>query len=110
MIALTATQRPKIAPNIPLVTELGHPSLVAENFVGISGPAGMPAATVAKLNAAVSAVVSDPKFVARLEEFGFVTSKMSSAELTSFVAKQVTDFRPAVKASGAKLNRANPIE
>lgn len=29
---------------------------------------------------------------------------MPPAEFTAFVAKQVADFQPAVKASGAKLN------
>lgn len=104
VIALTSTERPKIAPNIPLVTELGYPKLVAVNFIGISGPAGMPAPAVAKLHAAGTAVLADPKIVARLEEFGFVTGNMSPAEFTAFVAKQVADFQPAVKASGAKLN------
>ena len=43
MIALTSTQKAPSAPDVPLVTELGYPKLVAENFVGISAPAGFPA-------------------------------------------------------------------
>ena len=38
MIALTSTQKAPSAPDVPLVTELGYPKLVAENFVGISAP------------------------------------------------------------------------
>jgi tripartite-type tricarboxylate transporter receptor subunit TctC len=64
----------------------------------------MPAAQVAKLHAAGGAVLTDPKVLARLEEFGFVSGKMSPAEFTAFVTKQIADFQPAVKASGAKLN------
>ena len=105
VVALTSTERPKIVPaSVPLVTELGLPNLVAVNFVGLSGPAGMPAPAVAKLSAAGAKVLADPKVLARLEEFGFVTDKLSPAEYTALVAKQVADFRPAVKASGAKLN------
>jgi tripartite-type tricarboxylate transporter receptor subunit TctC len=105
VIALTSDKRPAIIPkNIPLVTELGYPKLVAENFVGISGPAGMPPAAVAKLNAAMQAVLADPKVQQRLEEFGFITQKMTPQEFTAFVQKQVISFQPAVKASGAKLN------
>jgi len=44
MIALTSSQRAPSAPDVPLVGELGHPRLVAENFVGLSAPAAMPAA------------------------------------------------------------------
>jgi tripartite-type tricarboxylate transporter receptor subunit TctC len=104
VIALTSTQKPKIAPNIPLVTELGYPQLVAENFIGISGPAGMPPPAVAKLHAAATAVLADPKLRGRIEDYGFEMKAMSPAEFTAFVAKQVSDFQPAVKASGAKLN------
>jgi tripartite-type tricarboxylate transporter receptor subunit TctC len=104
VIALTSTTHPKIAPNIPLVTELGYPQLVAENFVGISGPANMPAPIVAKLHAAMTKVMADPKVVGRLEDLGFVLSQQTPAEFTAFVAKQVAMFQPAVKASGAKLN------
>ena len=104
VIALTSTQRPKIAPNIPLVTELGQPSLVAENFIGISGPAGMPAGAVARLHTAMMTVLADPKMRERIESYGFETQTMTPAQFTAFVAKQVSDFQPAVKASGAKLN------
>lgn len=104
IIALTGTTRARIAPDIPLVTELGHPKLVAENFVGLSGPANMPAAAVSKLNAAVGEVLNDARIIARLEEWGFQVTKMSPVAFTDFVQKQVTEFLPAVKASGAKLN------
>jgi tripartite-type tricarboxylate transporter receptor subunit TctC len=105
VVALTSTERPKIVPaSIPLVTELGYPKLVAVNFIGLSAPAGMPAPAVAKLNAAGAVVLSDPKVIARLEEFGFVTGKMSPEEFTALVSKQIADFQPAVRASGAKLN------
>jgi tripartite-type tricarboxylate transporter receptor subunit TctC len=104
VIALTSATHPKIAPTIPLVTELGYPQLLAENFVGISGPANMPAPIVARLHAAMTKVMADPKVVGRLEDLGFVISTQTPAEFTAFVAKQVADFGPAVKASGAKLN------
>ena len=104
VIALTSTSRSKNLPDVPTIVEAGFPKLVAENFVGISGPAGMPAAAVAKLNAAVNEAVRDPKFIARLEDLSFSAKPMTPAEFTAFVQKQVNDFQPAVKASGAKLN------
>jgi hypothetical protein len=33
-----------------------------------------------------------------------VTDKLTPAEFTALVTKQIADFQPAVKASGAKLN------
>ena len=102
--AITSPARSKTLPNIPTVVEAGYPKLVAENFVGLSGPAGMPAAAVARLNAAVNEALHDPKFIARLEDLAFIPKPMTPAEFTGFVQKQVSEFQPAVKASGAKLN------
>jgi len=104
VLALTSTQRPAIAPDIPLVTELGHRELVAENFIGISGPASMPPAVAARLHGVMASVLADATVKTRLAEIGFQTAPMSPAEFTAFVAKQIADFGPAVKASGAKLN------
>ncbi|MDI1283570.1 MAG: tripartite tricarboxylate transporter substrate binding protein [Reyranella sp.] len=103
MLALTSTQKPPSAPDVPLVTELGYPKLVAENFVGLSAPAGFPAEAQVKLHTAMVEVLADPKIVERLGDLGFVTKPMSSAEFTAFVAAQVQAFQAPVKASGAKL-------
>jgi tripartite-type tricarboxylate transporter receptor subunit TctC len=103
MIALTSTQKAPSAPEVPLVTELGYPKLVAENFVGLSAPAGFPADAQARLHKATAEVLADPRIVERLGELGFVTKPMTSAEFTAFVASQVQTFQAPVKASGAKL-------
>jgi tripartite-type tricarboxylate transporter receptor subunit TctC len=103
MLALTSTQKAPAAPGVPLVTELGYPKLVAENFVGLSAPAGFPAGAQARLHKAMAEVLADPKIVERLGDLGFVTKPMSSAEFTAFVAAQVQAFQAPVKASGAKL-------
>lgn len=103
MIALTSTQKPPSASDVPLVTELGYPKLVAENFVGISAPAGFPAEAQARLHKAMSEVLADPKIVEKLGELGFVTKPMTPAEFTAFVAGQAQTFQAPVKASGAKL-------
>jgi tripartite-type tricarboxylate transporter receptor subunit TctC len=103
MIALTSTQRAPSAPDVPLVTELGYPKLVAENFVGLSAAAGFAPAGQARLHQAMAEVLSDPKIVERLGELGFVTKPMTSEAFAAFVADQVKTFRAPVKASGAKL-------
>ncbi len=104
VLAVTSPGRSKIAPNVPSILELGYGKLVAENFVGISGPASTPAAVTSKLNAALNETLNDPRIVTRLEDLGFALSKLTPAGFTGYVQKQVTEFNPFVKASGAKLN------
>ncbi len=104
-IAVTSRQRMAMAPNVPTVIEAGFPKLVAENFLGISAPAGVPKDVVEKVHKAVNEVVVRPDISKRLDDMGIAPAhKMTQAEFADFVAKQVAEWGPAVKASGAKLN------
>jgi len=104
LLAVTSTKRATMAPDVPTVVELGFPNLVADNFFGISGPANLPKTVVDPVHKATMSALDDPKLVKSFEDVGIAIRKMSPEEFTAFVQKQVTDWAPAVKASGAKLN------
>ena len=82
----------------------GQRKLVAENFLGISGPAGLPREVVARVHAASRKALADPRVAQRLSELGVQGRDMSPAEFSAFVAAQVKDWYQPVKDSGAKLN------
>ena len=103
-VAVTSRNRAAIAPDVPTVVEEGMPYLVADNFIGISAPAGLPEPIVKRLHGAIQESLDDPNFVKRLNELGFAIQRMSTADFQKFVQDQVTGWAPAVKASGAKLN------
>ncbi|WP_342128431.1 Bug family tripartite tricarboxylate transporter substrate binding protein [Hydrogenophaga sp. OTU3427] len=103
-IAVTSRKRTTLSPNVPTVGEAGFPKLLAENFLGVSAPAGVPREVIDKVNKAVAEVVARPDVAKRLDDLGVTPEKMSAAEFTDFVTRQVADWAPAVKASGAKLN------
>ena len=103
-IAVTSPARASMAGDVPSVLELGQKKLVAENFLGVSGPAGLPAAVVQRLQAAMLEVLADATVTKRLEDLGVTGRKMSPAEFTVFVRNQVNDWQGPVRASGAKLN------
>jgi len=101
-LAVTTKTRSPLLPDVPTVVELGYPQLVAENYFGVSGPAGLPKEVTDKLGVALAAIVADPAIVKRFEELGITAVKMGSADFTAFVAKQVTDWQPAIKAADLK--------
>jgi tripartite-type tricarboxylate transporter receptor subunit TctC len=101
-LAVTTKARSPLLPDVPTVVELGLPQLVAENYFGVSGPAGLPPEVTDKLGKALAAIVADPAIVKRFEELGITVVKMSSAEFTSFIARQVNDWAPAIKAADVK--------
>jgi tripartite-type tricarboxylate transporter receptor subunit TctC len=101
-LAVTTRTRSPLLPEVPTVVELGWPQLTAENYFGVSGPAGLPKDVTDKLTKALADIVADPAIVKRFEELGVTAVKMSSAEFTDFVARQVRDWAPAIKAADVK--------
>lgn len=102
-LAVTSRERMATAPDLPTVVELGLPKLLAENFLGISGPAGLPAPIVEAIHRAMTDVMKRPDLRGKLDELAISPRQMTPAEFTAFVRQQVADWGPAVKASGAKL-------
>ena len=103
-LAVTSAARAPMAPGVPSVLELGQKKLVADNFLGVSGPAGLPPAVVERLHAAMKKSLANPTVQQRLAEFGVQGKDMTPEEFTAFVANQVKDWYQPVKDSGAKLN------
>ncbi len=101
-LAVTTKTRSPLLPDAPPVVELGLPQLVAENYFGVSGPAGLPAEVTEKLGKALAAILADPAIGKKFEELGITTVKLGSADFTAFVAKQVNDWQPAIKAADLK--------
>jgi tripartite-type tricarboxylate transporter receptor subunit TctC len=103
-LAVTSPARAPMAPDVPSVLELGQKKLVAENFLGISGPAGLPRPVVERLHAAMRKSLSNPMVVQRLADLGVQGRDMTPEQFTAFVANQVKEWEQPVKDSGAKLN------
>jgi tripartite-type tricarboxylate transporter receptor subunit TctC len=103
-IAVTSPTRAPMAPDVPSVAEVGQKNMIAENFLGLSGPAGLPKNVVDRLHAAMKKSVAEPKVQQRLAELGVQGRDMTPAEFTAFVANQVKEWHQPVKDSGAKLN------
>ncbi|MBL0421489.1 tripartite tricarboxylate transporter substrate binding protein [Ramlibacter sp. AW1] len=61
MIGVVAPQRSPLLPGVPTLAEQGAKGLDIEGWVGFFGPAHMPPATVARLNAALVKVLAEPQ-------------------------------------------------
>jgi tripartite-type tricarboxylate transporter receptor subunit TctC len=101
-LAVTTRTRSPLLPDVPSVVELGLPQLVAENYFGVSGPAALPKEVTERLAKVLADIVADPAVIKKFEELGITTVKMSSADFGAFVAKQVGDWGPAIKAADLK--------
>jgi tripartite-type tricarboxylate transporter receptor subunit TctC len=102
-LAVTSATRSPLLPEVPTTAEAGYPKLRVDNYFGVSGPAGIPKDVADKLYTALSEVLAMPNVLKKLEENGIVYSKLTQAEYAALVARQISEWNPVIKASGAKL-------
>ncbi len=102
-LAVTSATRSPLLPDVPSVVEFGYRSLVLENFFGLSGPANLPAAVVARLNSATNEILAQGELKKRMLDLGITTAPASAAAFTAYVRAQVEALAPVVKAAGVKL-------
>ncbi len=98
-IAIASPERNPQLPNVPTFKEQGY-DIVIENWVGLSGPAGMDAGMVNTIHDTVLAVFANPEVQKRLIELGITHTPMSTADYTSFVKKSIDVWAPLIKAAG----------
>jgi len=103
--AVTAPKRLAAVPDIPTVDEAGLPGFYMAVWHGLWGPAGMPAAAVAKLNAAMMEALADPAVRKRLEDLGqeiMAPEQQSAAALGAHHKAEIDKWWPLIKQAGIK--------
>jgi tripartite-type tricarboxylate transporter receptor subunit TctC len=102
MLALSSTQRSPLAKDVPTVAESGFPDFNILTWNGLMAPADTPKPVVDKIAGVIAAAVKDPKFSARLSEFGVDPLGNSPDEFKAMLAKDVATWAEAVSVAGVK--------
>ena len=101
-LGVTTKERVASIPDVPTIGET-VPGYEVSVWFGISGPKGMPPEIVAKLNAAVNAVLANPKIKDRFHELGGEVMPMSPAEFGKLVTDETAKWAKVVKSAGLKV-------
>ncbi len=102
--AISAPQRNAMVPEVPTTAEAGLSGLLAENFLGLSGPANMPPAVVARLHAEVAWALNQPQMQERLAQNGITPGAKSQAEFTEWLRGQINGLGAVVAAMNLTVN------
>jgi tripartite-type tricarboxylate transporter receptor subunit TctC len=101
-LGVTTKERVAAIPDVPTIGET-VPGYEVSVWFGISGPKGMPGEIVGKLNAAVNAVLANPKLKERFHDLGGEVMPMSPAEFGRLVADETAKWAKVVKSAGLKV-------
>lgn len=101
-LAVSSATRSPLLASVPTVAEQGYPGFDYTLWVGLWGPANMPADLAAKINKDVLAALASPEVRERLTKLGTVPGSMTIPEFTAFVRKEVDETQKILHAAGIK--------
>jgi len=99
---VSSAQRSALLPNVPTVAEQGYAGFDYTLWVGLWGPAKMPADVAAKINRDVNAALASPDLQGRLMKLGTAPGSLSIPQFTEFVTKELAETKKILQAAGIK--------
>jgi tripartite-type tricarboxylate transporter receptor subunit TctC len=84
-LAATSKLRSDAFPNVPTFVEQGFADTVADQWAGVLAPAKTPPEVIARLNAAIVAVMNEPEMRATLAQSGVTSSPSSPVEFGQYL-------------------------
>ena len=97
LLAVSSARRVAAYPDAPTLAELGYPQLTGTTWFSVSGPAGMPAAVVERLNAEIRRGLHSAPVRAAMAAESMETIDLDAAAFTRFVATEAARWTPAVR-------------
>lgn len=99
MVGVMSQERPPAAPELPLIPDDPRTKNVSlDIWVGLFGPAALPAPVVQQINQAMQAMLRDPEYRAARARNGERTAAPASAqEFGKYMAEETARYRAAAK-------------
>ena len=104
VLAISGEKRSSVLPDVPTFTELGFKDLDIGAWYAFFAPAGTPREIVARLNAAVSTMLSNQEFVEmQLIPQGMIPMNLSTDRVGALMKSEAERMTRIVRLSGAKV-------
>ncbi|HET9385412.1 MAG TPA: tripartite tricarboxylate transporter substrate binding protein, partial [Gemmatimonadales bacterium] len=103
-LGVTTAKRWSELPEIPTLAEAGVPGYEATLWLNVSGPTGMPAEIVQRLNGEIDKALRDPEVQANFRAAGVEATSMGPQELNAFMSAEHEKWGRVVRETGATVN------
>jgi tripartite-type tricarboxylate transporter receptor subunit TctC len=103
-LAIGSPRRSPTLPDLPTVAESGLPGFDIGAWNGLLAPAGTPPALIAKLNAAIVKMTTDPVTKEHASSQGAELISDTPQEFTAYIKAQIARFAQVVKATGMRAD------
>jgi tripartite-type tricarboxylate transporter receptor subunit TctC len=99
-IAVTSKERMADYPDVPTFAEVGHGEFNTPIWFALSGPKGLPAAILGKVNGEINKIMTAPAMLDRMRKEGMVVEAMTPAQLAQLIDTETRFWRPAIEQAG----------
>ncbi len=100
-LAVTTEAKSKLAPELPTIAATANlPGFDLAAWVGILGPAALPADITNKLSVSINKITAKKEVTDKLISMGADVSPGTSAELGVYMGQQLASWRDKIKAAG----------
>jgi tripartite-type tricarboxylate transporter receptor subunit TctC len=96
-LAVTGSKRSSAAPNIPPFKELGCNGFDGQQWYGVVGPANLPPAITAKLNAELNKVLALPEFSEKMTSEAMTLMPMTSQQFGNYIKEDIARWAKVAK-------------
>ncbi len=103
-LGVTTATRWSELPDVPTLAEAGVPGYEATLWLNVSGPAGMPADIVQRLNNEIAKALKDPEVQNNFRTGGVDAVWMGPKELNAFMRAEYEKWGKVVRDTGATVN------
>jgi tripartite-type tricarboxylate transporter receptor subunit TctC len=103
-LATMLPSRNQLLPDAPTMAEAGLENMPITPWGGLFGPPKMPAEVVERLAREMAVVLAKPEVRDAFGKLAFEARSSTPQELQAFVARQLEEFRRAVRATGLSLD------
>ena len=103
-LAVTTSKRWSELPEVPTLAEAGVPGYEATLWLSVSGPAGMPAPIVQRLQSEIGKALQDHQLQASFRAAGVEATAMVQPELGNYMRAEYEKWGQAVRDTGAAIN------
>jgi tripartite-type tricarboxylate transporter receptor subunit TctC len=99
-LAIASKSRMAALPDVPTAAEAGVPDYDVSGWFMMLAPRGTPQPIVARLNAEISAALSDPSVRERFTEQGALPVLMTPRELQTFLSSEIAKWSEIITKAG----------
>lgn len=103
-LAVTASERSPLLPEVPTTAEAGLPEIATVNWYGLHAHAATPSAVIARLKTAVRAAQMDPAYKASLAKLSNSTGTVGAEAFDEMIRREIKRLYPLVRSMGVTFD------